>query len=99
MESLADREHLREYREQHQLITEQRQEAGDQQRVDVEANAADAQRARDQQCGEDEASDEQRKARVEKQPTRAEQQHEAQVPPAIAPRAQMGWPRAAIWMQ
>jgi hypothetical protein len=44
MEPLADREHLGEDREQHELVSEQGEKACHQHGVDVEPYAADAQR-------------------------------------------------------
>ncbi len=35
-------------------------------------------------------------ARIEEQPFGAEHQQEAEMPPAIAPAAQMGWPRPSV---
>src|SRR5207302_4857516 len=99
VESLSDGEDLREDGEQDQLVSQQAEEPGYKQRVDVEPDSADPERTRYQKRRQDEPDREERQTWIEEQPTRAEQQHETEVSPAIAPRPQVRWTRAPIRMQ
>jgi len=96
MESLLHRENLREDREDDQLVADEAGEAREQQGVNVELHGAHLLRPGLEDRAHHEPEPEQRSAGVEEKPTRAEQEHEPQVPPAVAPRAQVRRPRAAV---
>src|SRR5438876_6704596 len=96
MKSHPHRKHLREDRENDQLVSDEAAEAGQQKRVDVESERTDPFRSRLQPQARDQADREQRNPRIEEQPPRAEQQHETQVSPTVAPGAKMRRPRAAV---
>src|SRR3989442_5585660 len=99
MKSHAHRKHLREDRENDELIADQATEAREQKGVDVESERPDRLRSRFEQESGDQAGREQRNPRIEKKPTRAEEQHEPQVAPTVAPGAQVRRPRPAVRTQ
>src|SRR5438876_10154203 len=99
MKSHPHRKHLREDRENDQLVSDEAAEAGQQKRVDVESERTDPFRSRLEPQAGDQTDREQRNPRIEKKPTRAEEQHETQVSPAVAPGPEVRRSRAAVGAQ
>src|SRR6185436_2935918 len=85
-----------EQREQTQLHAEQSGCRGIQHAVNIEPRAHEMQRREVQRRGQGDAGDQQREPRVEKQPARAEEEQKAQMPPAVAPGAQVRRPSAPV---
>src|SRR5215469_5448713 len=75
--------------EEHRLEADHDHRAGADQRVDVEGDVADGDRAGLDNRSCYQAEQEQEKAGKEEQPARAEQQQEPQVPPAVPPGTQV----------
>jgi acetyl-CoA carboxylase carboxyltransferase component/pyruvate/2-oxoglutarate dehydrogenase complex dihydrolipoamide acyltransferase (E2) component len=89
VQAVRDGVDLGEGGEQHRLRPDRDRGRRVQQRVYVERHARNRARTRQQQCEQRGAGSDQRESRIEEEPARAEQQQEAQVPPAVAPAAQM----------
>src|SRR6266851_1558109 len=82
---LAHSEHLGEHSENNELVSDQAAKSGEQEGVNVEAKRPDLLRPGLEQRAHHKPQANQRETRIEEQPARAEQEHEAKVPPAIAP--------------
>ena len=91
-----DGERFRGDRKEHGLKPDENRHRSVQQSVHVERDPEERPAGRDQ-CGapENPRSD-QYQAGIEEQPARAVEQHEAKVPPAIAPAPKMRRPTAAV---
>src|SRR5258708_4118121 len=96
MKARAHREDFREHGEHDELITHQAEEAGEEKGVDVESKRPDRLRACLEGSSDHQTHSEQGQPGIQEEPAGAEQQHEAQVAPAVAPRAQVWRPRSAV---
>jgi len=69
---------------------------GEDERVDVEGDGAEAKRTADEEGADDEPDEEEGETGLKEKPARREEQHETQVAPAIAPRAKVRRAAASV---
>ena len=96
---LGDGEDLGEAGEGDELHADDDAHAGDGERAGVELHAAEIQRTEKDRGGRERAEPGEHEPRHEEEPARAVDEHEAQMPPAVAPRLEMRRARASVLVQ